>query len=255
LRVYEHHFFVKDYFIEYKGFDRINELFNPQWATHNLYLTAEEEADGLYRYLEYLIGMGCSRGGKVLLKFNRISFRLPWLRARFPQAKIVHIYRNPEGQWRSMVRRGQEHAGREDIGQDRPDFEGFNIASSCEDLKSVFPELTAGHSNTGFERFLKLYERSLAAHRACADVSLEYKELCADFETQCRRMFQVVGCTADIAPLKHLIVPPETQQRLPIRPHGIATRAANLVDRLGRRYAKTRLHLAARYHPRLTLKD
>jgi hypothetical protein len=242
VRTYEHHYFVKDYFKEYKDFDRINELFNPEWATRNLYLTADDQAEDLYRYISYLIETASSRQDKVLLKFNRITFRLPWIRARFPQAKIVHIHRDKESQWKSIVARVQEILGREDVGENRPDFEGFNFAAWCEDLKTVFPELAAEHSQTGFERFSKLYDRSLAAHRADANISIEYRSLCKEFETQCRRMFDVAGCKTDVGRLKPLIVPPEAQRRPVVRPTGLLAKASSLIEQLGRRYAARKVH-------------
>jgi hypothetical protein len=246
VRTYEHHYFTKDYFKEFKGFDRIDELFNPEWATRNLYLTAGHRAEDLYRYLSYLIETASSRRDKVLLKFNRASFRLPWLRVRFPQAKIVHIHRDKESQWKSMVSRVQENLGREDIGQNSPDFEGFDIAAWCEDLKPVFPELDAEHSKTGFERFSKLYDRSLAAHRAAADISIEYSALCKEFENHCRRVFEVAGCKADAGRLKPLIVQPEDQRRPLVRPAGLAARAGNLMHQLGRKYAAIKVRQAER---------
>src|SRR5262249_36166692 len=60
-RAYEHHYFVKDYFNEFAGFNRIDDLFNPAWAQSNLYLTAESRADDLYRFLSYLIGTAFGR--------------------------------------------------------------------------------------------------------------------------------------------------------------------------------------------------
>src|SRR3982751_5182637 len=54
LRVYEHHFFVSDYFHEYKGFDQIPRLHNAEWSSRRLWLTAEDSADDFYRYTEYL---------------------------------------------------------------------------------------------------------------------------------------------------------------------------------------------------------
>jgi hypothetical protein len=241
LRVYEHHYFVKNYFDEYAGFDRVGELFDPRWATQNLYLEAGDPAEDLYQYIKYLIETASVRQKKVLLKFNRMSFRLPWLRARFPEAKIVHIYRDKESQWKSIVARGQEHLGREDVGQYSAHFRGFNIADWGEDLKTAFPELAAEQSKTGFERFSKLYDRSLAAHRLHTDVSIEYRALCKDFEAQCSRVFEAVGCAADINQLKPLIVQPENQRRATARPSGFAGPAGNLVDRLGRKYAKLRV--------------
>jgi hypothetical protein len=246
LRVYEHHYFVNDYFQEYKGFNRVGELFRPEWAVKNLHLTAEDRAEDLYLYLNYLIETSFQRSGQVLLKFNRAAFRLPWLRKRFPSAKIVHIYRDKNSQWKSVVARGQEALGREDIGQASPHFEGFNVASWCEDLKGVFPELAAERSETGFERFSKLYDRSLAAHREHSDVSIEFGALCKDFEPQCARMFEVAGCRADPARLKALVIQPEAQRRPAIRPSGPAEQAKNLIDRVGRKYAKARVRLEDR---------
>jgi len=244
LRTYEHHYFVKDYFKEFKGFDHIDGLFHPDWATRNLYLTAEDQAEDLYRYISYLIETASSRQSQVLLKFNRMTFRLPWLRAKFPRAKIVHIHRDKASQWKSIVARGQEYAGREDIGQNSPDFEGFNIATWCEDLKSAFPELAVEHSKTGFERFSKLYDRSLEAHRANADISIEYRALCKDFETQCARMFEVVGCKTEVVRLKPLIIQPENQRRPVVQAAGFSAKVGYLIDRLGRKYAKVRVRQA-----------
>jgi hypothetical protein len=239
LRVYEHHYFASDYFGEFKGFDRVGELFRPEWAVTNLYLTAEDKADDLYGYLSYLIETASRKRKKVLLKFNRATFRLPWLRAR--------IYRDKESQWKSMVARVQEHLGREDVGQSNPNWEGFNVGSWCENLTAVFPELAVEHSKTGFERFSKLYDRSLAAHRAHSDLSMEYRPFCRDFDTWCHRMFDVAGCRTDPALLKHLVVPPENQRRHPARPHGMSVKAANLVDIFGRKYAKARVRLEDRW--------
>ncbi|MEP6714271.1 MAG: sulfotransferase [Terriglobia bacterium] len=246
LRVYEHHFFVTDYFREFKGFNRVAELFNPDWATHNLYLTAEDKAPELERYIRYIIEAASSHRPKVLLKFNRAAFRLPWLRARFPEARIIHIYRDRESQWKSIVARAQEHRHIEDVGQSRPDFEGFNVGSWCEDLKGVFPELAIARSQTGFERFSKLYDRSLAAQREHSHFSVEYRPFCKDFDTWCPRMFEAAGCTADPTHLKHLIVPPETQKRPPVQQSGLSVQAANLADRVGRKYASTRVRLEDR---------
>jgi hypothetical protein len=246
LRVYEHHYFVSDYFKEYKGFNRIGELFRPEWAVKDLYLAADDPAEELYRYLNYLIETSFTRGDKVLLKFNRAAFRLPWLRRRFPSAKIIHIYRDKNSQWKSIVARGQEALGREDIGQANPHFEGFNIASWCQDLQPVFPELAAAESATGFDRFSKLYDRSLAAHREHSDLSVEYRALCKDFEPWCAKMFEAAGCNADPALLKELVIQPEAQRRPAVRPTGPAEKARNLIDRAGRKYANARVRLEDR---------
>jgi hypothetical protein len=250
LPVYKHHFFVDDYFSEYKGFDKIPILFDPKWGNSELFLPPEAEADELYRYLSYLIETAFGRRDKVVLQFNRATFRLGWLRAKFPEAKVVHIYRDKEAQWNSMVRRGQEHLGREDIGQGDVTFQGFNIAAWCEDLKHRFPELDANNFRTGYERFCKLWELSYAQNRSYADLSVGYWDLTHDFEATCRKIWDCVGCESDIAALKQYVVPPEKQK--PVAAQGAAPwrTTQNLVDRAGRRYARFRVQLRRRGLPK-----
>jgi hypothetical protein len=236
---------VEDYFSEYKGFAKIKDLFKADWAVRNLYLSADANADDLYRYLTYLVGTAFGRRAKVLLKFNRVSFRLPWLRAKFPQAKIVHIVRDKESQWQSIVRRVQSHLGKEDVGQEDVGFDGFQLATWCQDLKTIFPELEARQSRNAFERFCKLWELSRAAHRAHADVSIDYWDLTHNFEATFASICTTIGCAVDIGSLRRLVVPPETQKRLPIRRAGWKQRMARLFDKAGRRYAKERLRAEA----------
>src|SRR5712692_7843372 len=241
LRVYEHHFFVDDYFSEYRGFDKIGSLFNSRWADHRLFMSAGDEGDDLYRYLCYIIGTSFGRRSKVLLKFNRMTFRLEWLRAKFPEAKIVHIFRDKKAEWNSIVKRVQQHLGREDVGQADVNFNGFSLASWCEDLKTRFPELDAANSRTGYDRFCKLWELSLAAHRRHADISIDYSELTDNFETTCKRLFEAVGCNTNVASLKPLVIAPERQEPLAYRPLGMTAQLQDLICEAGRRYAKARV--------------
>ena len=95
---------------------------------------------------------------------------------------MVHIYRDPDSQWNSIVRRVQAYFGREDVGEEDITFNGMNIATWCEDLKEVFPELRAENSASGYERFHKLWELSYTTNRRYADISVSYWELTHDFE-------------------------------------------------------------------------
>jgi hypothetical protein len=243
----DHHVNVKPYFSEFKGFREVPRLFKPEWALGRYRLESEDEAPDLERYLRYLIETAAARCENVLLKENRIGFRLGWLRARFPEAKIVHVFRDMEKQWQSIVRRGQEYLGREDIGQERVDFAGFNVARFCEDLKAVYPELDATRSATGYERFSKLWELSFAEQRRLADVSVGLHELIADFDATCLRIGDAIGYRFDAERLRPLVVSP--QGRAPDRSHrGLRDRGIELLDVVGRKYAKGRI--ALRYFAR-----
>src|SRR5215216_349070 len=89
----DHHFFAENgYYGEFRGFDHAAALFKPEWGVRNLFLPEDAQADDLYRYFSYLIGTGFTRSPRVLLKENRMPFRLAWFKKNFPSAKVVHIY-------------------------------------------------------------------------------------------------------------------------------------------------------------------
>ena len=241
LRVDEHHFFVEDYFAELKNFREIPRLFNPQWGGHELSLPANEDADDLYRYLNYVIGASFGKASKVMLKENRLTFRLGWMRAKFPHAKLIHVYRSKESQWKSIVKRVQEHKGRENVGQDSVDFIGFNIAGWCEDLKHRFPELAADQSKTGFERFSKLWDLSFAEHQKYADLSVDYWELTHNFEQTFGRVKECIGASFDVPSLSKWVVPKEQQKELAIARSGLKIHAKDFLDKITRKYARVRV--------------
>lgn len=149
LRPDEHHLFVEPYFREYRGFSAIPDLFRAEWGLSDVRLTAGESAPQFHRYWTYLMGTSFGRADRVMVKDNRLAFRLGWLKANFPGTAVVHVFRDPKDQWDSIVRRTQEAFGREDVGQDRVDFAGFNVAQWCDALVSTCPELAARHSSTG----------------------------------------------------------------------------------------------------------
>ncbi len=242
LRPDVHHRFVKPYYDEYKGFSKIPELFEPQWGNSQLHLAAHERADRQLRYWRYLIETAQGRRGRVMLKDNRLTFRLGWLKANFPNAKIVHIYRDKTKQWNSIVRRGQEYFGREDIGQDSVRFNGFSLDSWCEDLKSVFGELDAGNSSSGYERFSKLWDLSFAEHRKFADISVDLRELTHDFEATCGAIGACVEYDFDVSSLKPYVL---ASERTPatLGKRTLGDRVRDAVDSVGRRYARARLRI------------
>lgn len=238
----DHHFFVGHYHTELDGFDKISALFDPRWGERGLYLPPEAEAGELYRYLSYLIGTAFARSPRVMLKENRFTFRLGWMRRNFPHAKFVHIYRRKEDQWKSILRRVRAHLGRENVGQDDVTFNGFCIADWCEDLKAVYPELDATNSKTGYERFCKLWERSFAENQRYADVSVDYWDLTHEFEATAERIWKAIGAPEiDTPALKKFVIPPEEHKSTPILPAGVAEKAKKLIDRAGRKYARLRL--------------
>jgi sulfotransferase family protein len=240
MAAYDHHFFVGDYHATLKGFRRIPALFDPRWGNTGLYMDASARNDAMLRYLNYVIGTAFGQAPRVMLKENRFAFRLGWIRANFPKAKIVHIYRDKDAQWRSILRRVRQHLGRTDVGENDVNFRGFAIAFWCEDLKTRFPELDARHFKSGYERFCKLWELSLSEQQMYADLSINYWDLTHSFENTCDQLWRCIGASdVDNAELKRFVIAPEEQQNVPVS--ALNKRLGYWVDRIGRRYARERI--------------
>jgi hypothetical protein len=246
LRVYEHHYHVDNYFAEYRGFSQLESLFDPAFGQRGLSLSAADDNPELYRYLSYLIGTSFGRRPNVLLKFNRVSFRLPWLRHAFPRAKVIHIYRDRDSQWNSIVQRSQAFFGKQDVEQDKVTFNGMNIASWCDDLAPTYPELAAGESGSGYERFSKLWALSLREGRAHADLTIQFEDLTSNFDEVCGQIWHALGLTSNYLPLKQWVVAPEQRTPLKPRPRTFGSRLVHAGQRARFEYAKFRVRVASR---------
>ena len=243
-RPHDHHFFAADNYGEMAEFDRIADLHSTKWGSSNFYLPPEAEDDELYRYMMYLIGSSFGRHPRVMFKENRIAFRLGWIRAKFPSAKIVHIYRDAESQWQSNVRRAQEFLRKDDVGQTSTAYNGFNVATFCEDLKSTFPELDARNFQSGYERFHTLWELSCRENQKYADISMQYRDLTGNFEATWSRVWTCIGAPLiDVRTLKQYVVPPETQKDLMKDQSRMGNYVGAVIDRIGFRYARSRLRV------------
>jgi Sulfotransferase family len=248
---YDHHFFATDNYRELAGFDRIADLHSPKWGSSNLYLPSDTEADDLYRYMSYLIGSSFGRFPRVMFKENCIAFRLGWIRARFPSAKIVHIHRDAESQWMSNVRRVQEFLRKEDVGQTLVTYNGFNVTTFCEDLKGIFPELDAANFSSGYERFHKLWELSYRENQKYADISVSYRDLTRDFEPTWTRVWTCIGAPPiDIGTLMQYVVLPEKQKDFVKDQSQTEKYTQALINRIGFRYARARLQARNGLHKR-----
>lgn len=87
-RVDATHLGVGDYWAEYQGLPELANHYSEEWTRRHLFMPRNAWNPGMQRYIETLIGRA---SGRAVLQFNRVDLRLPWLRARFPQAKILHL--------------------------------------------------------------------------------------------------------------------------------------------------------------------
>ena len=71
---------VENYWGAYQDrMDDVERLHRPQFGLHRLRLEAGEEWNDLQAYLSFLIDGAAPE--TAVLQFNRLDFRLPWLRA------------------------------------------------------------------------------------------------------------------------------------------------------------------------------
>lgn len=95
---------VDDYWTEYAGLTHLAEYYQEDWIQYRLYMGRDSYEPAMQAFIDELI---LAASGRAVLQFNRVDFRLPWLRENYPGATILHIYRNPRDQWCSVLRGSQ----------------------------------------------------------------------------------------------------------------------------------------------------
>ena len=160
---------MSSYWDEYRPLlHALDRMHRTDFGVCRLLLEAADEWPELENYIRFLL---VRSPGRPVLQFNRVDFRLPWLRARFPEAVIVHLFRDPRNQWRSMTR-DMPPTRLTDPGENT----NYDVAVWSVSLSKVFPFLVGPHICHPYQRHYLIWKLSflMGAHRA--DVSLSYDE-------------------------------------------------------------------------------
>jgi hypothetical protein len=172
--VQDSHRGVTSYWDEYVPLmDRLPALHENAFGASRLNLEAGDEWPAFERYLRFLIE--AARPGRAVLQMNRVDLRLPWLRARFPEARLVHLVRNPRDQWLSMVA-GEPDATLGDPDENTP----YDLLLWAVSLSADFPFLVGPHIRHSYERHYLIWRLSGWMGARCSHLSLSYDELVAD---------------------------------------------------------------------------
>lgn len=200
------HVHVADYWREYAGMADLDRWFRDDWTTRNLYLDAHGCDRALGHYLDALITRA---PGRAVLQCNRLDFRLAWVRARFPGAGVLVLYRHPREQWLSVVR-GQGRPADHRI--DQPAFaDHFYTRPWAEDLRRVFPLLDPAQHEHWYAVHYLLWRLSLLAAERDADLLLAYEDLirdCAGNMTRVLARFGIPVSDETLATYQTLLEPP-----------------------------------------------
>lgn len=181
---------VSDYWREYDGLDVLGDHYREDWIGRNLLMGAESWDPGMRRFIEILIDQA---PGRPVLQFNRVDFRLPWLRRNFPGAKLIHIYRHPRDQWCSSLLEDLGRLPREMSVAEFTPHDRFYLRLWAGDLKYHFPFLDERSVDHPYKMFYHIWRLSYIYGIRYSEASISFEDLVNDPGTQIARLFGTIG--------------------------------------------------------------
>ncbi len=180
---------VRNYAANYEGLEQLEWHFKDEWTYKHIALGEHGKDEGLVAYIKALLSAASER---PVLQFNRIDFRLPFLRRHFPEAIIVHLYRSPRDSWLSSLKGVPNN-------QDwtLSSFEEHNhfyLLPWYRDLMIDFPWMcrSGPHTHPYFAHYMIWRLSCLFAYEWAA-VHISYEELCKSFEPTVARLLGLLG--------------------------------------------------------------
>lgn len=188
-RIDRTHLAADEYWREYEGLEHLARFYDERFIDRDLYMSEHADDPALEAYIDALIAASDRR---AVLQFNRVDFRLPWLRHRYSDARIVHLYRHPRDQWCSTLV-DPSRVPREISVGDFARFDGFYLLRWATDLSLVFPFLCPDRFEHPYDLFYMIWRLSYAFGCAYADVSIRFEDLSAHPRTEIPRLLSACG--------------------------------------------------------------
>ncbi|MBM89916.1 MAG: sulfotransferase family protein [Gammaproteobacteria bacterium] len=162
---------IQDYWTEYDNLGHLSHVYDEKWINTALHMDEYSYDSNMRAFINSLIEHS---KGRSILQFNRIDFRLPWLKKNYPNAKFLHIYRNPRDQWLSFLTDKQKMNSAE-VHETYQD--AFYLDVWCKDLAKQFPFLSPAVTAHPYMRFYYLWKLSYLYGIKYCDYSVPLERL------------------------------------------------------------------------------
>lgn len=187
---------VSEYWSEYDRIPDLASYYNEPWHNTDLYLDASHWKPNLARYVQLLVN---SAQHRAALQFNRVDFRLAWLRKVFPAAQLVHLFRHPRDQWLSVLR-DPATFGPDGTAEEFMQHDYFFMLEWVHDLSAQFPVLDWDRVQCPYTMHYLLWKLSYLWGRAYSDLSVSYEQLLSAPHETLSDLFDLLGIDQRVIP-------------------------------------------------------
>lgn len=198
---------VEEYWAEYDNLSALSQTYDEDWIRNALCMSKHSWDPQMKRYIEQMVE---AASGRPILQFNRIDFRLPWIKHHFPNAKILHLYRHPRDQWCSFLTDHQV-MNKDDVMHTYQD--AFYLDVWCRDLAKHYPVLDKRNTPHPYQRFYYLWKLSYLHGLAFSDLNLSFENLTTTPKQVITNVFDTLNMnTQDLDALVDVIKAPPPER-------------------------------------------
>lgn len=202
------HLGVKDYWAEFNHMEDLDDLYELNWINRQLHM---DEASWNPKMKEFICQLVERAKGRPILQFNRIDFRLPWLRHHFPNAKFLHLFRNPRDQWLSFLT-DKELMNKDAVISTYQD--AFYLDVWCQDMSQHFPFLSKENTPHPYQRFYYLWKLSYLYGNKYTDLSFSFEDLVLSKEKTTERLINTFNLETNAKSMYQVVETPQINRWL-----------------------------------------